>query len=248
MRSKSLFVVALAVAVAFAWTGCEPGGKKRGRSNSGSTNTSPGMAKLRNIPADQLWRVQVEDFECLASAVHWEGKNMPSPEQVARGLSAKFENYLLNSGGFIILASETSGDHQTSKHKMVEQSDDFHNQDTTAAPGQMEGAQYVMRGQVLAFNQLGGGAVAGGNKHFVVGVGSTTYEVRLSCRVFEIATGRLVFSSEGIGEIRDDALIAGGGDQNFFVGGAFADNTPVQEAVDAAVEALVEDIVERAYR
>lgn len=246
MTSTRVFVIALALAVSVVWTGCET--KKDRGTNTGSSSRSPGMATMKNIPKDQLWRVQVEDFQCLANAVHWEGKNVPHPEQVAKGLSAKFENYLLNSGAFIILGSNVSGDKAMAKDKIVESTDDFHDQETAPEFGKMQAAQYVMRGQVISFDQTGGGAIAGGNEHFVVGVGATTYKVTLSCRVFEIATNRLVFAAEGYGEIEDTQLIAGGGDQNFFVGGEFASNTPVGEAVDKAVDALVCDIVDRAYR
>ncbi len=247
MNLRSVFIIGMAVG-AFVWTGCEPYEKKRGRTNQGSSNTSPGMTKVRNMPKDQLYRIQIEDFICNAQNINMPGKNSQTVAQIARGLTDKFENYIVNSGCFQVVASRTTGDRDAAIREVDETSSDYYDQDTAVEFGKQRGAQLQMRGMLVALNIIGGGDIAGGNEHFLVGVSSTTYEVRLSCKVFDNATGVIAFAGEGIGEIDDNSLIAGGGDQNWFVGGKIADNTPLQEAVDAAVDALVVDLVEKAYR
>lgn len=244
---KTLVMAVIAAYCTLVWTGCESS-QPKGRTNSGPSNTSPGITKARNMPEDKKYRIAIEDFEVQMQNVQLPNAGGQDASQIARALTNKFENYVLNSDCFIVTGSNTSGDRNYSKSEIAEGSSDYYNQDTAAEFGKMEAPQFIMRGALVSMHVQDQGAIGGGNKHFAVGVGGTRYEVRVSCRVFDVAKNRIVFSSEGVGEKDDTTLIAGGGDQNFFVGGVIAENTPMQEVVDAAVGALVEDIVDRLYR
>ncbi len=247
MSMRIIFIVAMTIG-SFVWMGCEPA-KPRGRTNTGTGqyNQSPQAQRARSLPREQKRRIAIEDFEVKAQDVNIPGKNSQTVSQIASALTDKFENYIVNSQCFRVVTNRTSGDRDAAIREVDETSSDYYNQDTAVDFGEQLGPELQMRGSVIAINVTDHGALGGGNENFGVVLHSVTYEVRLSCRIFDNATGEILYAAEGIAEKTDSSLGAVGGESKWIVGGKFAENTPLQELVDVAVDELVNEIIERVY-
>ena len=191
-----------------------------------SSSDGPSIQQARIEPYDgPKMRIAVQDFTYKAA----KGGN-----RLGNGMSDMLADSLFNTGRFIVLERENI------KDVLAEQ--DFGasgrvDQRTAAPIGQIEGAQLLIRGSIIQFEEnCRGGAV--------LLIGAKRACMAINLRIIDARTGRVVNATTVEGTSVDAGVGLVFATNPMPVGLGMYNKTPMEKAVRNTIEAAVRHIVE----
>jgi curli biogenesis system outer membrane secretion channel CsgG len=170
--------------------------------------------------------------------------DIQQPTEFGTGLADMLVTALNSSNRFILL--ERQNFEEISKERALSQGADF-NPATAAQAGRLLGAQVIIRGAVTELAVKKSGSNVGGVLGDVVSGGKSTAQavVMIDLKLIDVNTGQILDSVKAEGKVSSSQTVLNLTRKDIKLGGSAFNNSPLGQAVRAAIDNAVRRICER---